>query len=174
MQAVAGQLAGLGVVAQLASPHALSDEVADEIQQLLLGPGDVLAAVHHRGQFGAMGPVVGYLRVGGEHGLEPPGGGACGLVPDLGEVFEVAGDVALVPGGQDRLDVGEVLVQGRAAYARLGGDPRHRDRRQPVLGDQGCGGIQGRVMHRPAVLLDRLVPQLRHSPSLHDARPSTL
>ena len=123
MQAVAGQLAGLDIITQLARPRGLGDEIADETEQLLLGSGDVLAAVHDRGELGALRPLVGYLSVGGEHGFEPLAGAAAGLIADLGEIFEVAGDVAVVPGGQDRLDVGEVLVQRRAADAGLGGDP---------------------------------------------------
>ena len=89
-------------------------------------------------------------------------------------MVEVAGDVAVVPGGQDRFDVGEVLVQGRPADAGFLGDPRHRHRRQPVFGDQGRGGVQGRVVHRSAVLLDRLGPQLRHQPNIHYVSMSTV
>src|ERR1039457_7019389 len=86
MQAVAGQLAGLGIVAQLARPRALGDEVADETEQLLLGVGCVLAAVHDRGELGALGPLVGYFRVSGEHGFEPFAGAAACLVPNRSEV----------------------------------------------------------------------------------------
>ena len=99
--------------------------------------GDVLAAVHQRRQFGALRPLVGYLRVGSEDGFEPLAGAAVGLVPDLGEIFEVAGDVAVVPGDQDRLDVGEVLVQRRAADAGLGGALCIR------LVQAGAGGMTG-------------------------------
>ncbi|MEO8633132.1 MAG: hypothetical protein ABI466_07205 [Chloroflexota bacterium] len=31
------------------------------------------------------------------------------MVPDLSEIFEVAGDLTLVPGEQDRLDIGKYL-----------------------------------------------------------------
>jgi len=89
------------------------------------------------------------------------------MVADRGQVVEVAGDVAGVPGGQDRLDVGEVLVQRRAADAGLGGDPGHRHRREPVLGDQRRGRVKRRVVHGAAVFLDRLGPELRHRARLH-------
>jgi hypothetical protein len=44
-----------------------------------------------------------------QDGLEPAGRGRG--VPGLGELAQVAGDVPVVPGDQDRLDVREVLVQ---------------------------------------------------------------
>ena len=84
-------------------------------------------------------------------------------------MFEVAGDLTFVPGDQDRFDVGEVLVQRRASDAGLLGDLRHRHRPQPVLGHQRRRGVEGRVAHRAAVRLDRLVPQLRHDRSIRDA-----
>src|SRR5450755_2186861 len=102
---------------------------------MLVGPVDVLAPVQHGRELGAMGPLVGHDRVGLQDGFEPLAGAAA-LVPDSCEMFEVTGDLAFVPGGQDRLEVGEVLVQGGAPDAGLLGDLRHRHRRQPVLGDQ--------------------------------------
>jgi hypothetical protein len=54
--------------------------------------------------------LVGNERVGLEHGFEPLASVAS-LVPDCGEIFEVAGDLPFVPGDQDRVDVREVLVQ---------------------------------------------------------------
>ena len=93
------------------------------------------------------------------------GGAAAGApVTDLGQVSQVAADLPLVPGKQDRLDVPEVLVQGRAPDAGLLGDLRHRHRPQPVPGDEGRRRVQDRVAHLAAVRLDRLVPQPRHPP----------
>ena len=100
-----------------------------------------------------------------QHRFEPLAGVA-GLVSEFGEMFEVACDVTLVPGEQDRFDVGEVLVQRRTSDTCLFGDLRHRHRQWSVLGHQRPRGVQGRVDHRAAVRLDRLVPQLRHPRSI--------
>ena len=78
---------------------------------------------------------MGDERVGLEHSFEPLASVAR-LVPDFGEMFEVAGDLTFVPGDQDRFDVWEVLVQRRTSDAGLLGDLRHRHRPQPVLGHQ--------------------------------------
>ena len=48
--------------------------------------------------------------------------GIAGLVPDFGEMFEVAADLTFVPRNQDALDVREVLVQRRTPDAGLFGD----------------------------------------------------
>ena len=87
------------------------------------GAGDVLALVQHRSQVGSlMRVLVLDERVGLQDGLELRAG--VGGFPDLGGLPEVAGDLALVPGEQDRLDVGEVRVQRGALDAGLRGDPR--------------------------------------------------
>ena len=105
--------------------------------------------------------LVGDERVGLEHSFESSASIA-GLVADFGELFEVAGDLTFVPGGQDRFDIREVLVQRRTSDAGFLGNLRHRHRPQPLRGHQCRGGVQGRVAHRAAMRLDRLVPQLRH------------
>jgi hypothetical protein len=120
-----------------------------------------LAPVQKYREFSAMGPLVGHQRVSLKHGFEPPGD-VTGLVPDACEMLQVAADLALVPGDQDGLNVGKVLIQRRPPDAGLRGDLRHRHRRQPMLGHQPRRSIQGRVAHRTAVLLDRIGPQLRH------------
>ena len=89
-------------------------------------------------------------------------------------MFEVASDLKFVPGEQDRFDVWEVLVQRRTSDTGLLGNLRHRHRPQPVLGHQRRSGVQDRVAHRAAVRLHRLVPQLRHPPSIHDDDTETL
>jgi hypothetical protein len=124
--------------------------------QLLLRPGDALTVVQKRGELGPVMPVLNEC-VSLQDGFEPLAG-AAGPVPDPGEVVQVAGDLAIVPGGQDRLDVGEVLVQRGAPDAGLRGDLGHRHRGQPMLGDQGRGSVQRRVVHRPAMRLDRVRP----------------
>src|SRR5213594_3738179 len=67
--------------------------------------------------------------------------GVARSVADRGELSEVAGDTAFVPGQQDGLDVREVVVQRRPADAGLLGDLRHRDRQQPPFGHQRGRGI---------------------------------
>jgi hypothetical protein len=84
----------------------------------------------------------------------------------LAALCEVGGDLAFVPGDQDRLDVWEVLVQRRPADAGGLGDLRHRHRQQPVLADQRRGGVQDRLAHLVAVRLDGVVPQPRHPSSI--------
>jgi hypothetical protein len=116
--------------------------------------------------------VVGDERVGLQHRFESLASFAS-LLPECGEMFEVAGDVTFVPGDQDRLDVWEVLVQRRTPDAGLLGDLRHRHRAQPALGHQRPSSLQDRLAHLAAVRLDRLVPQLRHHTSIHDDDAAT-
>lgn len=87
-------------------------------------------------------------------------------VPDLGELFEVSGDLTIMPGDADRFDVGKVLIKRGPSDAGRLGDLRHRHRCQPTLGDKRRGGVQRRVADRAAVCLDRLVLQLRHRPTV--------
>ena len=130
------------------------------------GPGDVLAAVQQRyGQFGAVVLVLDE-RECRQDGFELPGG-SYGGVAGRGELAQVEGDLAFVPGHQDRFDVGKVLVQGGAPDAGRGRDLRHRHRRQAVLAGQRRGGVQGGVVDRAPVLFDRLGPQLRHVSRVH-------
>ena len=100
-------------------------------------------------------------RVGLEHSRQTLAGVA-GLLPGMGELLEMLGDLPVMPRGEDRFDVGEVLVQRRPSDPRLLGDLRHRHRRQPVLRHQRCRRVQRGVAHRSAVRLDRVVPELRH------------
>jgi hypothetical protein len=55
-------------------------------------------------------------RIRFEHRFEPFFRGS-GLVADQGEPLEVARDLPAVPSTQDRLDVGEILVQRRTPNA---------------------------------------------------------
>src|SRR5918997_399725 len=92
----------------------------------------------------------------------------------LGKLAQILLDVSLVPGQQDRVDVGEVLVQGRAADPALLGDVRHLDRGQPYLVDQRPGGVQDRRSYVLPMLVDRLAPQPRHASSVRPVAASTL
>jgi len=170
MQAVACELVGRDVVADVAGLGGLREQVAEHGVQVVLCFGEVFAGVQKRRQFGAvrlmqvvLSPLVLDQRVGVQHLLEAFAGVAL-PVADLPELCQVAADPAFVPGGQDRLDVREVLVQGRPPDAGLRGDLRHLHAGQPVFGHQRRRGVQGRVAHRLPVRVDRLVPELRHVP----------
>jgi len=76
-----------------------------------------------------------------EHTFQPPDRLA-GLVPNRSKMLQVGIHVTLVPGGEDRLDVGKVLVQGRPSDARFLSDLQHRYRPQPLLRYQTERGFQ--------------------------------
>jgi hypothetical protein len=164
VQAVARQLVSRDVVPDLAGRRGRGEQVPEEVAELSLRSGQVLAPVHERRQVGAVvraGTLVGDARVGLEHHFEPLAR-VGGSVPDLGEVLQMVGHVALVPGDQDRLDVREVLVQRCPSDAGLIGDLGHRHRGQPVLGHERRRGVQRGLPHGVAVRLDRVVPEPRH------------
>ncbi len=136
VETVTGELVGRDIIPEIPRLCDLDQQISDEVGEVLLRSGDVLTSMQECRQFGAVVlAAVCDERVGLEHRFEPR---ACvpGSVPECGEMLEVGGDVALVPGDQDRFHVREVLVQRRAPDAGLLGDPRHRHRRQPVLGHQ--------------------------------------
>jgi hypothetical protein len=112
---------------------------------------------------------VGEQGVGLQYGGQALRGFAA-AVADLDQLRQMGSDLALVPRGQDRLDIREVLVQRGPPDPGLRGDPRHRDREQPVSGHQCRGGVEDRVAHLATVGLDRLVPQLRHHRTIRDDR----
>ena len=85
-----------------------------------------------------------------------PGEGAK-LFPSLG-----TGDLTFVPGEEDRIDVGEVLVQRCAADTRVRCDLGHRHRTQATLGDQRRRRVQRRVAYVLAVRFHGFVPQPGH------------
>ncbi len=166
VEAVARKLVGRDIIPEVAGLCDLGQQVSDQVDELLLRPVDVLTSMQECREFGAVVlAVVGDERVGLEHRFEPLASVA-GKVAEFGEMFEVAGDVTLVPGEQDRFDVWEVLIQRRTSDAGPLGDLRHRHRRQPVLGHQRPSGIQDRLAHRAAVRRDRLIPQLRPHASI--------
>jgi len=67
MQAVAGQLFGRHIIADLAAGCALGQQVSDEVSELLVGSGDMRAAMQQRGQ------VATVMLVDNQHvGLGPP------------------------------------------------------------------------------------------------------
>jgi len=169
VEAVARELVRRDIVPEVAGPCALGQQVSDEALEVLLRSSDVLTSVQECRELGAV-MLAGDEGVGLEHGFEPL---ACvpGPVADFSEKFEMRGHLTFVPGNQDRLDAREVLVQRRASDARLLGDLRHRHRPQPVLGHERRSRVHGRVAHLAAVRLDRLVPELRHGPTIRAVSP---
>src|SRR5690606_18037282 len=87
-----------------------------------------------------------------------PGHDVAGLIAYLEEVCEIAGDLPLVPGGQDRIYIREVLVHSRAPDASPLRDLRHRHGSKSVLGHEGSRAVEDRVAPLTTVRLDRLVP----------------
>src|SRR5947208_1364737 len=88
---------------------------------------------------------------------------AVGPLPDVVELLEMVGDLALVPGGENRVHLGEVLVERRAADAGPLRDLGHRDAGQAAFGDQTACRVEDRFPHGVAMSRDGVVPQLRHS-----------
>jgi hypothetical protein len=103
MEAVARELVGRDILPDVAGLCALGQQVSDEVAELLPRSGDVLASMQKCREFGVM-VLAGKERVGLEHSFESLASVA-GLVPDFGELFEVAADLTFVPGDQDRFDV---------------------------------------------------------------------
>lgn len=159
VKAVGRKLVRRDIVPDVAGFCCLGQQVSDHVVDLMLRSGDLLVPMEERSEFGVVMPagLVGDEGVRFEHGFQPLASVA-GLLPDFGEILEVAGDLMFVPGAQDRFDVWEVLVQGRASDAGLLGDLRHSHRPQPVFGHQRRSGVQDRVAHLATVSLDRLGP----------------
>ena len=76
MEAVARELVRRDIVPDVAGLRALGQQVSDQVAELLLRPGDVLASMQERREFGVVVLVglVGDERVGLEHGFEPLAG----------------------------------------------------------------------------------------------------
>ena len=102
MHAVAGEFFGWHIVAHLAGARRGGYQVFDEAEELLLCCGEVFAAVHGDGEFGAVGPLVDEDRVGGKHGFEPfagaPAWATYGVVP-RGWLRRLAGGAGAAAGG---------------------------------------------------------------------------
>lgn len=171
VEAVACELVRRHIIPDVAGLCGLGQQVSDHLVDLVLRSGDPLVPMQERREFGVvvLAGLAGDEGVGLEHRFESLAGVAT-LVPDFGEVVEVAGDLTFVPGTEDRCDVWEVLVQRRTTDSSLLGDLRHRHRQQPVLRHQRRSGVQDRVAHLAAVRLDRLGPQLRHDRSIRNAK----
>jgi len=108
VEAEARKLARRDIVPDVTGLRRLGQQVCDEVAEMLMRLGNVLAPVQERCELGAVGPLLGNERIGPEDGFEPLAGVAP-VVPDLGEMLKMASDLAFVPGGQDRSDVGKYL-----------------------------------------------------------------
>ena len=105
VEAVARKLLRCDIGPDGADLSGLGQHISEHVAKLLLRPCDVLASMQERRGFGAVVlAVVGDEGIGLQHSFEPLASVAS-LVSDLGEMFEVTGDVTLVPGEQDRFDV---------------------------------------------------------------------
>ncbi len=167
MEAVARELVGRHVVPEVAGSCPFGHELSDHAMEPMLRSNNTLVPVKELDERRVVIPVrvMGEVRVRLEHGPQSLTGVA-GLFPNFGEVLEMAGYLTFVPGKQDRIDIREVLVQGRTADTGLLGDVRHRHRPEAVLGNKLRCRVQDRVAHIAAMRLDRLAPQLRHGASI--------
>jgi hypothetical protein len=174
VKAEAGEFIRRHIVPDIAGSYGPDEQLPDHLVNVMLRSGDPLVPMKERREFGVM-VIAGSERDEGE-GLEHRFESLASVaspVPDFGEICEVARDLTFVPGAQDRLDVGEVLVERRTTDSGLLGDPRHRHRQQAVLGYQRRPGVQDRVVHLAAMRLNRFGPQLRHNRSIRDADTRT-
>jgi hypothetical protein len=159
VQTVARKLLGRDIVSEVASGRSLGQQVCEQGVQLLLRSGNRCTPVQECPELcGAMTlAAVADVGIGLQHRFEA-GIGIAVPIPELGEMSQMSIDVPFVPGGQDRFDVREVLVQRRTSDPGFLGDLRHRHGQQPVLGHQRPGGFQDRLAHVATVRLDRLAP----------------
>ena len=94
--------------------------------------------------------------------------GAPGVVACRDELLEVGRDLPFVPRGDERVDVGEVLVQRRPPDPSVLRDLRHRHPAQPVPCHQRRHGVDRGIAHRTAMPCHRVGPQPGHSTSVDD------
>jgi hypothetical protein len=174
MQAEGGQFRRSDVVPDESRAGGSAHQLLEERGELAFGVGDVVTPVDESGHLrrAVPAPVEGDQGVRGQHRLQPLPRVA-GTVAQGSELLEVRGDVPLVPGDQHRFDVREVLVERRPTDAGPRGDLRHGDPERSTLGGQGPGGVQDRVLHGAAVLVDRLAPELRHRQRIRCVRTAT-
>jgi hypothetical protein len=137
MEAIARQLFGGDIAADVAGLDGFDQQIADKVADLLLGPHDLLVSMQERCEVGVV-VAVGTMcdeRVRLEHRLQPFAGEGR-PIPNFGEVVQMTCDLAVVPRSQNGFCIREVLVQGGPPDAGLLRDPRHRYGAQPVLSDQ--------------------------------------
>ena len=133
MQAVAGKFVTGYVIAHLATPHAVGDQLRDQLMQLALGADNLVLRVQEPDQLGVV--AAGLLHDAGvavQHRHQPVGA-ITRASTYLAELSQVSVDLAGMPAVQDRVDVGEVLIKRRPPDPGPLGDLGHGDRAQTVL-----------------------------------------
>src|SRR5262249_5515723 len=78
------------------------------------------------------------------------------------ELLEVVRELTLVPGDEDGLDVGEILVERGTTDSGAFGDARHGECEWTLLGDEVGGRGEDGVVHLLAVRVDRGCPDPWH------------
>ena len=165
MEAVGGELLGRDIGSDVAGLSGFGDQVSEESDELLLDSFDVLVLMDQRCEIDVVSVSGVFVQVHSDcvqDGLERLAG-VVGVVGQFGKASEVSASVSLVPGDQDRFDVGVVLVEGGPAYPGLLGDLGHGHVPKPVLSYEGGGGIEDGVFDFAAMRLDRLLPQPGHA-----------
>ena len=102
MEAIAREFPRRDIVPDLTSLYGLSQKVSDQPFEMPLRSRDVLALMQQCREFSAV-VLVGNERVRLEYGFEPLTDSAT-LVANPSEILQVAGDLTLVPGNQNRFD----------------------------------------------------------------------
>ena len=125
VEAVPRELVWWDVLPDVPVRGGLAQQSTQKPLEVLLGASHVASSVEEGGHVVVVMPVL-YESERLDDSLEPLYGRTA-LVPERGELLEVSGDLALMPGEKDRFDVGEVLVQRGPTNAGLLGDLRHRN-----------------------------------------------
>jgi hypothetical protein len=173
VKAVTGELVSRDIGAELAAFRSHGDEIANHLAKGGLRSCNVVISMNERRQFAVVpARLMRQKRVSLEDSGESL---VCrrGPVSELGELLEVSGDLAFVPGQQDRFDIGEVLVQRCSSDPGPACDLRHRHGEEAAFGDQSGGRVEDRVANFAAMRLDRLRPQLGHRRELY-ATPTSI
>ena len=131
---------------------------------MVFGAGDTTMLQEERAEIRPVA-LVGDLEandsVGLQHGADALVDGTIS-VGQRPELAEVGADVLVMPGVEDGLDVGEVLVERGSANADIFGDARHRDGTHPAFGHERRCGLDYGAADLLAMGVDRVGPQLGH------------
>lgn len=106
VKAVCREFVGRHIATEVTAPRALGQQVPDHAVELLLCSTDALVPVKERRELGAVVPA-GLARDVSERPQDRLElfAGTIGLIADLRELPQWFGDLDVVPGEQDRLDV---------------------------------------------------------------------
>jgi hypothetical protein len=167
VKAVGCEFIGRNIITYVAGRGSLNQQVTDELFEVLLGSGDVLATVQERRHLCPV-PLLQDLRKGLEHRLQPFTRAVVSIA-NLSKIFQVGANLPLVPSDEDRPNVGKVLVERGTPDASFLGYPRHRDRREAMLRHQRRGRVEYRIAHGAPMRIDRFGPQLWHYRRIRDA-----